>query len=396
MRRWKIQICYFLCCALAYGCGRKEQRVVPGSPRTAEASETDPQTLEFFPLTQLAADRPTHLAVDSLGDVYWIQESPSGQDTLFVAGQNEIAQPTALTTTAILAACGPAPSAAPAISPGTAGGNIQSIVIDADDHVLFFFSGGVGRATRVCLGQFNPRDQSIRILAGTPLLAEQSGMGGSIGIAQGEILQSLPTGVGAAQQYCLWLHHSDAAVLMRFDPSIEPGTTLKFSRARETYWADGTEQDLKDDKIDFFAGEGDSLLMMNWRTAWLCRLDENMTATKWVSVLGLPRNLSALTTRPGGIAIAFAPEGELAAGSDGDGQSVKDAHLLEVQYPALIAFTKNGVVVIAAKDDMHGPPELDIGNLRLRQFLPARKAHEWIGYDAQSGIIVRVRMTAKG
>jgi hypothetical protein len=382
-----------LFCTLAYGCGRKEQALAPAPPRPQQAAQTDPQTAEFFPLAQLSPDRPTHLATDSLGDVYWIQESPSGQDTLFVAGQNDIPQPTALTTSAILAACALRASTAPAISPGINGGNIQSIAIDSDDHVLFFFSGGMGRSTCVCLGQFNPRDQSIHILDGTESLAGQSGMGGSIALAQGQILTSVATRAARPSRRWLWLHHSDAALLMRFDPAMEGNNPIEFSRSFSKFSADGAEQDLKDDQLAFSADDGNSLLMMNWRTACLCRLDEYMVATKWVSVLGLPRNLSALTARPGNIAIAFAPVGEPAAGTDGDGQSVKDAHLLKVQYPALIAFTDNGCVSIAARDDLHGPPELDIGKMRLQQFLPTSNPHEWIGYDAESGMVVRVRLS---
>jgi len=217
-------------------------------------------------------------------------------------------------------------------------------------------------------------------------------MEGSIALALGQILKPLSTDAGGHPQYWLWLHHSDAAALMQFDPAIESGNTGAVSRAVARYSLDGADQDLKDDQLDLAAGENISLLMTNWRTAWLYRLDENRVATQWLSVLGLPRNLSALTPRPGGVAIAFAPVGEPAAGSDGDGQSVKDAHLLKVNYPALIAFTPNGVVAIAARDDMTGPSQLDIGKLRLQQILPTSKAREWVGYDAESGLVLRVRM----
>jgi hypothetical protein len=176
---------------------------------------------------------------------------------------------------------------------------------------------------------------------------------------------------------------------------MEPDKPIEFSRSFDKYSADGADQDLKDDHLDFSADGGNALLLMNWRIAWLCRLDDNMIATKWLSVLGLPRNLSALTPRPGAIAVAFAPAGEPAAGTDGDGQSVKDANLFKVQYPALIAFTETGIIPIAARDDLHGPPELDIGKMRLQQLLPTSEAHEWIGYDAESGMVVRVRMSPR-
>jgi hypothetical protein len=38
---------------------------------------------------------------------------------------------------------------------------------------------------------------------------------------------------------------------------------------------------------------------------------------------------------------------------------------------------------------------LDIGKMRLQQLLPTSEAHEWIGYDAESGMVVRVRMSPR-
>src|SRR4051812_19566369 len=46
--------------------------------------------LEIKPLTPLLPARDTHVAVDSLGNVYWVQESDRGDDTLFVIGEGEI------------------------------------------------------------------------------------------------------------------------------------------------------------------------------------------------------------------------------------------------------------------------------------------------------------------
>jgi len=389
-----------LCCTLISGCNRKQQSAVIVHTTTAEPPETDPQSVDLRPLSQLAPDQPTHLATDSVGNIYWVQESPVGQDLLFVAGQDDIPQPTQLTTNAILAAFGPAPS--PPARPGpsaaessSGSGNIESIAIDGDDNVLFFFNGGIGRSTRVCLGRFNPRDQSIRILAGTQILATASRMGSSIGLAQGQIIRPTAARPDQPMRYWLWLHHSDAAVFFQFDPrAVDPGQPIELSRAFDHLSGDGAPDHLSADLLEFSAGTDQGLLMIDWREAWLWRVDESGVATKWMTLLGLPRHLSELTARPGGIVVAFAAAGERAVG-DGDGQSMIGAHSLQVQYPALLGFEGDQVIPIAAMDDIHGPAELDVAKLDFRIFLPTSTKHQWVGYDAASGVLMRVQLTPK-
>jgi hypothetical protein len=383
------------------GCRRRDQSLALVHTVTPDAPETDPQNVEVRPLSQLLPDQPTHLAADSFGNIYWVQETSSGQDILFVAGSDDIPQPTALTSDAIIAAFGPAP--APISRPGSAGaapgagsGNIQSIVIDADDNVLFFFSGGIGRSMRVCLGRFNPHDQSIHILAGTQSLAMTTHMGSSIGIAQGQLIKPLTQDQNQSMRYWLWLHHSDAAVFLRFNPrSAGPGQPIEFSRAFDRLSGDGAPESLSADLLEFSAGADNSLLMIDWHEARLWRVDENGLATKWMTLLGLPRYLSNLTARPGGIAIAFAPTGEKAFGTEEEGQVMLGTHTPQVKYPALLGFDGDQVVPIASLDDMQGPPLLDVAKLQLREMIPTNVKRQWAGYDAASGLLVRLQLSAK-
>jgi hypothetical protein len=388
--------CLF-CCVLAAGCGRRGPTAAVASQPT-ESSETAPQSMELRPLAQLEPDRPTHLAADSFGNVYWVQESTDGEDTLFVAGSDDIPQTTRLTTSAIIAAFGPPASASmkPTTPPAPASGNIQSIETDSDDHLLFFFSGGVDRSNCVGLGEFDPRQDSIQILAGTRALATQTGMGASIAVAAGQIIKPLAQPAATWPRYWLWLHHSDAAIFLRFDPaSAVPGQPMQLQRSFDQLAGEGAPPHLTDDQLAFAAGDDDSLAMFDWRTAWLFHVDENGGVTPWTSVLGIPRDLSALTARPGGIELAFAPAGEPAAGTDGDGQSVRNARFLKLRYPTLIAIAGDTVTPVVIEDDMHGPPDLDIGKLRLQQLVPAGQPQQWIGYDAQSGMLLRIWLTPK-
>jgi hypothetical protein len=390
-----------ICAALAAGCSRKDPAVVVASRANAEAPETDPQIMELRPLAQLAPDRPTHLAADSVANVYWVQETADGQDTLFVAGSDDIPQPTQLTTSAIIAAFGPSVSAGaasqtPTTTPTLAAGNIQSITTDPDDHLVFFFNGGTGRTDCVGLGQFDPRRQSIQIFAGTRALAAQAGMGASIALAQGQIIKPATSSATVSARYWLWLHHSDVAIVLRFDlHSQEPGQPIDLFRSFDQLVGAGAPARLTDDQLAFAAGEDDSLSMIDWRTAWLFHISDIGAVTPWMSVLGIPRDLSELTQRPGGIELAFAPAGEPAAGTEADGQSLKKTSFLELRYPALIAITNDTVIPVVKEEDMRGPPEIDIAKLRLQQFLPTGRPHEWIGYDAQSGMLLRIQLTPK-
>jgi hypothetical protein len=135
--------------------------------------------------------------------------------------------------------------------------------------------------------------------------------------------------------------------------------------------------------------------MVEWRMAMLWRIDENGVATKWMSLLGLPRDLSEITARPSGIAIAFGPKGEPAVGTEGDGQSVNEGHFLHVQYPALIAITADDVIGTVAAEDIHGPPGVDVPHLRFRSVVPTNVRNQWVGYDAASGLLLRMALTSK-
>jgi hypothetical protein len=127
----------------------------------------------------------------------------------------------------------------------------------------------------------------------------------------------------------------------------------------------------------------------------LWHVDANGLATKWMTLLGLPRELSQMTARGSGIALAFAPAGEPAVGVDGDGLSMKDAHFLKVEFPAVLAITAGDVIPTVVKEDIHAPQDLDVAGLKLQRLVPTSTPHQWLGYDAASGILMRVRLTPK-
>lgn len=398
-------LCSLVVCALAASCRRQEQVAAPVPPAPTEAPETDPHILELGPLTQLVPDRPTHLAVDSSGNVYWAQETPDGHDVLFVSGQDDIPQSTGLTSDAIIASLGPAltPKAgieatnAKSSSPDTGSGNIQSIAIDADDHVLFFFNGGLGRSTRACLGEYLPRNQSLQILANTQTLASAGRMGASIALAQGQIIKPMTSRPDQPMRFWLWLHHSDAAAMFQFDPHLaDPGRQIDLTPQFDHLAGAGERENLLDESLEFSAGADGKLLMVDRHTASLWHVDENGLATQWMTLVGLPRDLSKLTARESGIVLTFAPVGEPAVGVASDEQVLKEAHFLKIQLPAVLALSGPDVIPIVTGEDISAAREIDIAKLKLQRLIPTGTAHQWIAYDAASGLLLRVKMEPKG
>jgi hypothetical protein len=213
-------------CFVAFSCDK------PKPPAAVQDQTVPIPQLQVDALAQLLPNRPTHLAVDTIGNLYWSQESDDGRDVMYVLGigADEVPRATVLSSEAILDAMPPVklpekpaakspakPQANPATRKGppgsdaiSRGGNIQSIASGIDGELYFYFAGGVGSVTRCCLGRFEPRKGQIRILCDAPKLASASGMGLSISLARGRVMV-------AGQRVRLLLRHSDGWAMFEFD-----------------------------------------------------------------------------------------------------------------------------------------------------------------------------------
>src|SRR2546421_6635643 len=103
--------------------------------------------LELKPVTPLLPNRPTHFAVDTLGNISWVQETDRGDDTMFVIGEGEIPRATQLSAANVAALLG--------ASGGR--GNIQGIAPGAGGEIYFHFSGSLGRKSLAAVGRYLPR-----------------------------------------------------------------------------------------------------------------------------------------------------------------------------------------------------------------------------------------------
>ena len=222
-------------------------------------------------VTPILPKRVTHLTIDPASNVYFLQESDDGGDTLYILGDGDVANPLPLTARSLLVAMD---------EKGT--GNIQSIAAGADRNIYFYFSGGTNRKTVACLGRFETRTGLIRILAREKELESKSDFGASLALARGSLAP-------AGRTMWLWLHHTDATAMFNLRTSEIP-TDGEISLPPPTILRsiDGTLNTTRGD-LKLSSGAGDSILLLDTWTAALWTIDLNGKTDVVQSLVGLPR-----------------------------------------------------------------------------------------------------------
>src|SRR3954470_7618114 len=108
---------------LVFGCDRTS------SAPQSEAPRVKLYSLELWPVTPLLPTRPTHVAIDAIGNLHWVQETEDGDDVVFVMGEGAIPRATQLTSANILKAL--------KLDQGGSA-HIQSIAAGADGAIYFY------------------------------------------------------------------------------------------------------------------------------------------------------------------------------------------------------------------------------------------------------------------
>ena len=198
------------------GCDDERPKPVPA---TRPAAALD---LELKPLTPLLPNRPTHVTVDRLGNVYWVQETDRGDDAMFVIGEGGIPRDavggaehrgTARHQRSARAATStesPPPQIAAATSTSTSWAQR---------------AGGRSRAS----GRLPQRPRTMRILSDTDAVAAATGMGRSLPLARASVVcdgQHRLALAAAHGQLGGLPHRSDA------DPDVRPGADCRAARSR--------------------------------------------------------------------------------------------------------------------------------------------------------------------
>ena len=238
-------------------------------------------------LAQLLPNRKTRVAADSAGAVYWVQDAPpAGSELMFTVDANNVPAATELSTRLI---------ASKLPLTGAASGEIQSIACGSDNAVYFYFNGGVGSNIVVNLGRFDPKTNAIQILADTTALSRLTGMDAALALATGTLIP-----VNAGKQIWLWIRHTDAFVLTRFDVASSPAD-LKLEKpirslaVTNATTAPATPLSLTDESQRLGPGPDGSLLLLDLPASMLRQINADGRANDVASLVGLSDLLSTPT-----------------------------------------------------------------------------------------------------
>jgi hypothetical protein len=344
------------------------------APPPASVALSTKLVAELKPITQLAPGRAAHVAVDSLGNVFYTLETEKGDDGVMAVGENGIPRATQLTSANILALMGE-----------TVGGSgtIQDLVTGPPGTLCFYFVGGKGRKMRACVGQFVPRAELIRIIYDTSQLAAASEMGDSLTIARGVLLAS-------ESRFDLLLRHTDAWVVLRFDArALTLGEKLPLSRGIERLYADEQDFDLTHERYELSPGPGGDLLLVDTKGGVMWQVNPSGRATLRVLLTGLPRELSAPTVTKDDRLLIFAAESEPI---EADVTEALTRRLPRVTYPALLEIDGKEIKALIGRDDLRVFGGFPAYTIRIDKLVPTPEDKSYVAYDQASGQLMRMRL----
>ena len=333
--------------------------------------------LELKPITPLLPNRPTHFAVDALGNVYWVQETDRGDDTMFVIGQGEIPRATQLSAGNIAAALGVA----------NGRGNIHGIAAGPAGEIYFFFLGSSGRTVLAAFGQYVPRTAKIRIIADSPAIASATAMGRSLPLARGSVLSD--------QRYVwLWIRHTDSWSLFKLDPTkLPPAGPAPLPRAFDSVKLDNQQIDLTREQYDLSAGPDSNLFLLDAAKGRVLRIDPAGRASLVRSLTNFPSDISTPTVDRTGKMLLFADARSHPfppSSADEAGANPPPP----IAYPAMLMFDNEQMIAIESPQIL-AYPGYPISGMRLRHMIPNPSQSEWVTYDVGSGELLRLKIREK-
>jgi hypothetical protein len=356
---------------LLSGCGDERPAVTAATRPTETALD-----LSLRPLTPLLPNRPTHVTVDRFGNVYWVQETDRGDDTMFVIGEGGIPRATQLTVGNVAALLGAGTGAR---------GNIHGVAAasDAGGDIYFYFQGVEGRRTLACLGAFTPKTERVRVLADSDAVAAATGMGRSLPLARGSVCSD-------GRSVWVWLRHTDNWAVFRLDPSRLPTSgPAQLARAFESVRLGSQTVEMSRDGMEIAPAPGGALFLLDVPGARLLKIAPDGVATLIRPLAGLPAQLSEPAVDREQNLVLFAGNGNL-IGVKGNDAAIAAAKV-DSSYPAMLIFKPDKVVSIG-RDAMQAYPGFPVFSIRLRQLVPHPRDGGWVSYDAGSGELLHVKI----
>lgn len=348
------------------GCEEPKQVELPLVPR--------PPTVEVKPLVPLSPGRRTHTATDSRGNLYFLQETSGGQDVLFDVSQSgNVSRQLDLTSARLLEQ----------LKAAGGNGNIHSLAMAKSDRLCFYFVGGKGHQTIAALGTFDTRDSRITFLATTSTLAQITGMGDSLELARGTLI------AGAGTEMWLWLRHSDAGVLLRFDAlGLDTGAGLQLKRPFPAVRGPKRELIIRTEQDEMSAGPTGSLFYVDRKAAVLWKIDPEGKATQALSLNGAPSVLTPPWSDAKGRLIMLAGDSDQLSSHDFEADM---DHAFGVTQPSLL-FLENGKLAALDRNAFKAPDLVALQTLQPQQLLPFRERDTWVTYDRASGQLLQIKI----
>jgi len=355
---------YILLIFLAGACDRNE---LPVAPTTAPKASDKLLSMDVRSITQLEPGRATNVAVTRSGSIYWVQETAEENDLVFEMDESGVPRSTPIGSTGITTMLG---------ERGT--GNVQSLAA-MGDSVWFYFSGGSGAKSMCVIGRYQPGASDVQIFVGSEQLSAASDMGFALDVARGTLLTT------EGGSLWLWLRHSDEGLLLRIDPSAEPGSPKAISRPFKHLLGASEPIDLRSNDLRLAGGAGDSLLMIDPGTSTLWRVASDGSAEALWDLGGLPRRTARPVWSKDRI-LLFAARSESMVDSK---QQAPPIEPMPAEYPTFVTLRQGERAVVVTPNAIVTRGDVDSNLLDLSELVPESKPNSWIAYDRRSGHLLR-------
>jgi hypothetical protein len=358
----------FAAMLFAVGCDRSPKSgpsvMLPGK-RVAELRQ----------LTQLPHNATVHIAIDTLGNLFYVTERDDGQDAAFVVSESGIPRQTQLTAANILAAMGESVGGR---------GNIQDLVPGPDGTIYFYFSGAKGSSIRTAVGVYSRRNESIALAFNQSQLAAASGMGDSIGVARGSLVAM------NSQQMGLLLRHSDGWAFLNFSTQYpRGGVDLRLSQPFRNVMLESESINLSRRQYELSSGIEGNLLLSDHSTGAIWQLNPATGQAKIHTYLtALPRDVSTpLVINKDHLLLFIADSEPLEA----DVNITMRRQLPQTSFPALVEIASTNFTAIG-REEFRAPGGFPVYTMRIHQLVLAPDG-AYIGYDLASGQLMKIRVT---
>jgi hypothetical protein len=372
MRRW-IGLLIFM---LVFGCNRNP---APGNATTP--ADEAPKSVEIRLITPLLPRLQTDFSVDSKGNLYWLQESDppaAGGDLVFLIGAGGVPQTLEeLSVGNLLEKLG---------LRGTTGA-IHSLAIGPDDALYLLFIGSRGPAPVYFVAQYVPASHGLRIVADTPRLMKESGLGPSLELARGSLLSS-------ATDLWLWVRHTDGYALLKLESHADAEMTIH--RLQPQPPGEARDWRLNDEAEHLSAGLHGMLYYVDPAHATLWGIDTNGNVSPVLSLEGLPQAVTPPAAIDGRLFMLFgdSPHFAFVSSLNPQEQELADSSKATAAFPALLAYSPvEHKSTYFYRSHLIAPESLPLQTLDPRQLTVDVANNTLLTFDAGTGELLRLRFS---